>query len=71
MSILVIMASVYFEIEKEQIRVEEKKFKDEMEREDSDEEPKDKKRRQDNLQKAKAEKDASCRKYDKTLSCCE
>jgi len=49
MKILVIMGQVYFELEKEQLRSEDKKFKDEMEREDSDEEPKERKRRQDHL----------------------
>ena len=49
MAILVIMGQIYFEIEKEQIRVEQKKYDDEMAREDSDEEPKERKRRQEHL----------------------
>jgi hypothetical protein len=71
MAILVIMGQVYFEQEKEQLAEEEKKYNDEMAREDSDEEPKERKRRKEHLQKAKAEKDAATRKFDKTLSSAE
>lgn len=71
MAILVIMGQVYFEHEKEQLAEEEKKYNDEMAREDSDEEPKERKRRQEHLQKNKAEKDAATRKFNKTLSSAE
>ena len=46
---------------------EEEEYKKELEREDSDEEPKERKRRLHHLTKRKLEKDAATRNFDQTL----